>query len=54
MMDLLNQEAARHGDKIRILPVERLEDLKEDIASFGILVGKQKLTKSEMRKIGIN
>lgn len=34
MFDLLNQEVSKHGDKFRIVPIERLNDLKKDIEEF--------------------
>lgn len=34
MVELLAQEIRRHGDAFRILPIERLADLKKDIGDF--------------------
>lgn len=34
MLDLLKQNIQRHGDTCQILPVERLQDLKKDLADF--------------------
>ncbi|TCL59716.1 epoxyqueuosine reductase [Hydrogenispora ethanolica] len=34
MIELLSQEILSHGDKSRILPLERLADLQKDIAEF--------------------
>jgi epoxyqueuosine reductase len=34
MMDLLKQEATRHGDKLKVLSVERLEALKSELEFF--------------------
>ncbi|MDP1675678.1 MAG: S24 family peptidase [Bacteroidota bacterium] len=40
------------ANKFRNYPSVKIK--KDEIATYGILVGKQKLTKSEMRKLGIN
>ena len=34
MVNMLKQEAKAHGDRLQVIPVERLQDLKDGIAKF--------------------